>query len=65
MLACLTRRRDCKPGMIAILGCFVCHKMFDAVGDLALAGAPMLCACHSFRVGHRQNHGVLRAQFAD
>ena len=44
---------------------FVRHKMLDAVGDLALAGAPMLCAYHSSRGGHSLNHGVLKALFAD
>lgn len=44
---------------------FVRHKMLDAVGDLALAGAPMHCAYHSSRGGHRLNHGVLKALFAD
>ena len=44
---------------------FVRHKMLDAIGDLALAGAPMLCAYHSSRGGHRLNHEVLKALFAD
>ena len=32
---------------------FVRHKMLDAVGDLSLAGHPMLCAFRSVRGGHR------------
>jgi UDP-3-O-[3-hydroxymyristoyl] N-acetylglucosamine deacetylase len=44
---------------------FVRHKMLDAVGDLALAGYPMLCAYRSVRGGHRLNAGVLKALFAD
>jgi UDP-3-O-[3-hydroxymyristoyl] N-acetylglucosamine deacetylase len=44
---------------------FVRHKMLDAVGDLALAGAPILGTYRSSRGGHRLNANVLRALFAD
>ena len=44
---------------------FVRHKMLDAVGDLALAGAPLLGAYRSVRGGHRLNASVLQAVFAD
>jgi UDP-3-O-[3-hydroxymyristoyl] N-acetylglucosamine deacetylase len=44
---------------------FVRHKMLDAVGDLALAGHPLLCAFRSVRGGHRLNASVLQALFAD
>lgn len=44
---------------------FVRHKALDAVGDLALAGAPLLGAFRSCRGGHRLNNLVLRALFAD
>ena len=44
---------------------FVRHKMLDAVGDLALAGAPLLGAFRSVRGGHRLNAQVLKALFAD
>jgi UDP-3-O-[3-hydroxymyristoyl] N-acetylglucosamine deacetylase len=44
---------------------FVRHKMLDAVGDLALAGAPILGAYRSARGGHRLNANVLRKLFAD
>ncbi len=44
---------------------FVRHKMLDAVGDLALAGAPILAAYRSVRGGHRLNAHVLQALFAD
>ena len=43
---------------------FVRHKMLDAVGDLALAGAPILGAYKSVRGGHRLNAHVLQAMFA-
>jgi UDP-3-O-[3-hydroxymyristoyl] N-acetylglucosamine deacetylase len=44
---------------------FVRHKALDAVGDLALAGAPILGAYASRRGGHRLNSLVLKALFAD
>ncbi len=44
---------------------FVRHKALDAVGDLALAGAPILGAYISRRGGHRLNSLVLKALFAD
>ena len=44
---------------------FVRHKILDAVGDLALAGAPILGSYRSFRGGHKLNAAVLQALFAD
>ncbi|MGQ0457060.1 MAG: UDP-3-O-acyl-N-acetylglucosamine deacetylase [Hyphomicrobium sp.] len=44
---------------------FVRHKMLDAVGDLALSGAPILGAYRSYRGGHKLNSMVLQALFAD
>jgi UDP-3-O-[3-hydroxymyristoyl] N-acetylglucosamine deacetylase len=44
---------------------FVRHKALDAVGDLALAGAPILGSFISRRGGHRLNMLVLKALFAD
>ena len=44
---------------------FVRHKMLDAVGDLALAGAPLLATYRSVRGGHKLNHAVLCALMAD
>ena len=44
---------------------FVRHKMLDAVGDLALAGAPILGAYRSVRGGHSLNAAVLQAMLAD
>ena len=40
---------------------FVRHKMLDAIGDLALAGAPLLGTYHVIRGGHKLNHAVLCA----
>lgn len=44
---------------------FVRHKMLDAVGDLALAGLPLLGAYRSYKGGHKLNSMVLQALFAD
>lgn len=44
---------------------FVRHKMLDAVGDLALAGLPLLGAFRSVRGGHRLNSLVVQALLAD
>jgi len=44
---------------------FVRHKALDAVGDLALAGAPILGAYRSQCGGHRLNSMVLKALLAD
>ncbi len=44
---------------------FVRHKMLDAVGDLALAGAPIRGHFRSRCGGHALNHAVLQALFAD
>lgn len=44
---------------------FVRHKALDAVGDLALAGAPLLGAYRSLRGGHKLNHSVLVALMSD
>jgi len=40
------------------------HKMLDVVGDLALAGAPLIGAFRSCRGGHALNLALLRAAFA-
>lgn len=41
------------------------HKVLDAVGDLALAGLPLLGTYRSRRGGHKLNHAVLTALLAD
>ena len=40
------------------------HKMLDALGDLALAGAPILGAYRGVRAGHGATNKLLRALFA-
>ena len=44
---------------------FVRHKVLDAIGDLALAGLPLIAAYKSIRGGHKLNHAVLSALMAD
>jgi len=41
------------------------HKVLDVIGDLALAGLPLLGTFRSFRGGHKLNHAVLTALLAD
>src|ERR1700754_3729762 len=41
------------------------HKVLDVIGDLALAGLPLLGAYRSIRGGHKVNHAVLTALLAD
>ncbi|MFD2226818.1 UDP-3-O-acyl-N-acetylglucosamine deacetylase, partial [Microvirga arabica] len=43
---------------------FVRHKLLDAVGDLSLAGLPLLGTYRSYCGGHRMNFSVLEALFA-
>jgi len=44
---------------------FVRHKVLDAVGDLYLAGGPLLGRFTGSRSGHDLNNRLLRALFAD
>lgn len=41
------------------------HKMLDALGDLALAGGPLLGRYSGIRAGHAMTNRLLRALFAD
>jgi len=44
---------------------FVRHKILDAIGDMALAGAPLIASFQGVKSGHATNNAVLRALFAD
>ena len=44
---------------------FVRHKILDCVGDLYLAGGPVIGAVQATRSGHALNNELLRAIFAD
>ena len=41
------------------------HKMLDALGELSLAGAPILGRYHGVKAGHALTNQLLRALFAD
>jgi UDP-3-O-[3-hydroxymyristoyl] N-acetylglucosamine deacetylase len=44
---------------------FVRHKLLDAVGDMALAGAPLIARFEGVKSGHALNNAALRALFSD
>jgi len=44
---------------------FVRHKILDAIGDMALAGAPLIARFEGVRSGHGINNALLRALYAD
>ena len=44
---------------------FVKHKVLDAIGDLYLAGHPLLAAFSAHKSGHSMNNKLLRALLAD
>ncbi|MCX2721888.1 UDP-3-O-acyl-N-acetylglucosamine deacetylase [Roseibium salinum] len=44
---------------------FARHKALDAVGDLALAGLPILGLYRSYKGGHKMNHSILVKLFED
>jgi UDP-3-O-[3-hydroxymyristoyl] N-acetylglucosamine deacetylase len=44
---------------------FVRHKLLDALGDLYLAGAPLVGRFYGVRSGHAHNRRLLSALFAD
>ncbi|MCW3477618.1 UDP-3-O-acyl-N-acetylglucosamine deacetylase [Limobrevibacterium gyesilva] len=57
--------RVLNPGGLRVADEFVRHKMLDAVGDLALAGAALRGRLVAHRSGHALNNQLLRALFAD
>ncbi|MCB1720634.1 MAG: UDP-3-O-acyl-N-acetylglucosamine deacetylase [Rhodospirillales bacterium] len=44
---------------------FIRHKLLDAIGDLYLAGAPIMGAYDGYKAGHEMNNLILHALFAD
>jgi UDP-3-O-[3-hydroxymyristoyl] N-acetylglucosamine deacetylase len=44
---------------------FAKHKILDAIGDLHIAGHPLIGAYSAFRSGHAMNNKLLRALMAD
>jgi UDP-3-O-[3-hydroxymyristoyl] N-acetylglucosamine deacetylase len=57
--------RILNPAGLRMEGEFVRHKLLDAVGDLALAGAVLHAGLRAHRPGHGLNNRLLRALFAD
>ena len=53
------------PGGLRHVDEAVRHKMLDALGDLALAGAPILGHYQGMRAGHALTNDLLHALFAD
>ena len=44
---------------------FVRHKILDAIGDMALAGGPLIARFEGVKSGHATNNAVLRELFSD
>jgi UDP-3-O-[3-hydroxymyristoyl] N-acetylglucosamine deacetylase len=44
---------------------FIRHKVLDTVGDLALAGVPIIGHYFGFKPGHKLNNALMRQLFAD
>ena len=61
----VTEERILNPEGLRYADEFVRHKALDAIGDLSLAGAPLLGVYRSVRGGHSLNHAVLSALMAD
>ena len=61
----VTDTRVLNPEGLRFADEFVRHKALDAIGDLALAGGPLLAAYRSVRGGHKLNHAVLSALMSD
>jgi UDP-3-O-[3-hydroxymyristoyl] N-acetylglucosamine deacetylase len=57
--------RVLNPGGLRMEDEFVRHKLLDAVGDLALAGAPLCGSFTAHRSGHGLNNRLLRALLGD
>jgi len=61
----VTEDRVLNPEGLRFADEFVRHKVLDALGDLALAGHPLLAAYRTVCGGHKLNHAVLSALMAD
>lgn len=53
------------PGGLRHQDEYVRHKMLDALGDLALAGAPIIGRYHGIKAGHAATNALLRKLFAN
>jgi UDP-3-O-[3-hydroxymyristoyl] N-acetylglucosamine deacetylase len=61
----VTESRVLNPEGLRFRDEFARHKALDAIGDLALAGAPIVGAYRSVRGGHKLNHAVLVSLMSD
>jgi len=61
----IAENRVLNPEGVRFADEFVRHKAVDAIGDLALSGAPLIGAYRSLRGGHKLNHAVVTALMAD
>ena len=61
----ISEDRVLNPGGLRFADEFVRHKVLDAIGDLALAGQPLLATYRTVRGGHKLNNAVLSALMAD
>ena len=57
--------RLANPELLRFPDEFVRHKILDAIGDLALAGAQIVGRFEGRKSGHALNNALLRAFFAD
>ncbi len=57
--------RSLSPGGLRYADEAVRHKMLDALGDLSLAGAPILGRYTGNRAGHAMTNRLLRTLFAN
>jgi UDP-3-O-[3-hydroxymyristoyl] N-acetylglucosamine deacetylase len=57
--------RVLNPAGLRMADEFVRHKLLDAVGDFALAGASLRARFVGHRTGHALNNALMRALFAD
>lgn len=53
------------PGGLRFDDEFIRHKLLDAIGDMYLAGQPIIAAYHGHKPSHALNNAVLRALFAN
>jgi UDP-3-O-[3-hydroxymyristoyl] N-acetylglucosamine deacetylase len=61
----LDSERVLNPEGLRYVDEFVRHKALDSVGDLSLAGAPIIGGYRSYMPGHKMNFLALEALFAD
>ena len=57
--------RVLNPAGLRMANEFVRHKMLDAVGDMAMAGAQLQARFTAHRPGHALNNRLVRALMAD